>query len=136
MARLRAGADFILQPFMPRITSEGEVTLVLVEGEVTHGVRKLPKAGDFRVQDDFGGTVHPHDPTPEEVEVAMAAVAASGAKPGSETPLYARVDLVRDGNGLPRVMELELIEPELWIRMNPSVAHHLARGVRRRLHAG
>jgi glutathione synthase/RimK-type ligase-like ATP-grasp enzyme len=133
LAGLRAGADFILQPFMPRITEEGEVTLVLVEGRVTHGVRKLPKAGDFRVQDDFGGTVHPHDPTSDEVEVAMAAVAASGVQPGTDTPLYARADLVRDGSGRPRIMELELIEPELWIRMNPSVADHLARGLRRRL---
>jgi glutathione synthase/RimK-type ligase-like ATP-grasp enzyme len=133
LGALRTQEDFILQPFLPSVMTEGEVTLVLVDGSVTHGVRKVPKAGDFRVQDDFGGTVHPHDPSPDEVQVAVAAVAASGMWPGAEAPLYARVDLVRDSTGSPRVMELELIEPELWIRLNPGVADQLAQGIRRRL---
>jgi glutathione synthase/RimK-type ligase-like ATP-grasp enzyme len=129
----RHGRDFILQPFLRDVMRGGEVALIVVEGVVTHAVRKVPAPGDFRVQDDHGGTVHPHDPAPDEVQVALAAVAACGHSCASREPLYARVDLVRDEAGVPRVMELELIEPELWIRMNPAVADRLARGLRRRL---
>jgi glutathione synthase/RimK-type ligase-like ATP-grasp enzyme len=135
LAQHRVERDFILQPFLQDVMTGGEVAVVVVDGAVTHAVRKVPAPGDFRVQDDHGGTVHPHDPAPDEVAVALAAVAASGQidATAGQDPLYARVDLVRDGAGVPRVMELELIEPELWIRVNPSVADRLAEGLRRRL---
>lgn len=134
LARHRKERDFILQPFLRDVMIGGEVAVIVVEGEVTHAVRKVPAPGDFRVQDDHGGTVHPHDPSDDEVDVARAAVAASAACAGnSAKPLYARVDLVRDAHGVPCVMELELVEPELWVRMHPGVADRLAAGLRRRL---
>ena len=122
----RAREAFLLQPFLPRVLDDGEVTLMVLDGSVTHAVRKRAKPGDFRVQDDHGGTVHPHEPTPDEIEVAVRAIAS--ARP---TPVYGRVDLVRAEDGSLCIMELELIEPELWLRVYPPAADAFARGIGR-----
>lgn len=119
---------FLLQPFLPAVLDQGEVTLVVFEGRVTHAVRKRAKPGDFRVQDDHGGTVHAHDPLPDERALAEAAFASLRV-----APAYGRVDLVRDPAGTPRIMELELIEPELWLRLHPPAAHAFASAIAARL---
>lgn len=124
----RSTEAFLVQPFQRSVLEGGEVTLVVVEGRVTHGVRKRPRPGDFRVQDDHGGTVHPHTPAPHEVEVAKAALAAC-----PEAPLYGRVDLVEANEGGLAVMEVEVIEPELWLRFHPPAAVAFAEGLARRL---
>jgi len=124
----RAGEAFLLQPFQESVLHSGEVTLVVVDGEVTHGVRKRARPGDFRVQDDHGGTVHPHTPSSREVEVALGAMAACPSP-----PVYGRVDLVEDNQGELAVMELEVIEPELWLRAHPPAATALARAIDRNL---
>jgi glutathione synthase/RimK-type ligase-like ATP-grasp enzyme len=112
--------DMLVQPFMPTIVESGEVSVVVIDGEATHAVRKRAAEGEFRVQDDHGGTVHPHTATPAETELAERAIAAV---PGDVA--YARVDLV-DGPDGPVVMELELIEPELFFRQCPAAAGRLA----------
>lgn len=114
---LLAQEAFLLQPLVESVLTEGEDSLLVFGGRVTHAVRKIAKPGDFRVQDDHGGTVHPHRPTPEQIAFAERAVAAC-----SPAPLYARVDLVRDNAGELALMELELVEPELWLRMHPPAA--------------
>jgi glutathione synthase/RimK-type ligase-like ATP-grasp enzyme len=119
---LLVGEDMILQPFINSIPTLGELSLIVMNGEVTHAVRKIAKPGDFRVQDDFGGSVHPHEATKEEQEFAIRAVRAC-----PEMPLYARVDMVIDNNGNLAISELELIEPELWMRLHPLSAGVLAR---------
>jgi len=111
----------MLQPFQRDIVEKGEVSLMVMGGEFTHAVLKVAKAGDFRVQDDFGGTVNVYDPSPEEMAFAESAVAAC-----SPQPTYARVDIIKDNNGELAVIELELIEPELWFRLNPNAAKVLA----------
>lgn len=126
MTSVGAQVDLILQPFVPSIVTRGEVSLMIMDGELTHAVRKVAAPGDFRVQDDHGGTVHAHGPTGAETEVALGALAALP----HGVPLYARVDLVTDEGGEPRVMEVELIEPELWLRFEPRAAQPLARGLR------
>ncbi|MEE2901199.1 MAG: hypothetical protein VYC39_02670 [Myxococcota bacterium] len=123
--------DMMLQPFLSSVPKHGEVSIVVINGSTTHAVLKKAKAGDYRVQDDFGGTVHAHIATPEEVDVAQKAVAVCEPK-----PLYARVDLVRDNLGSIVVSELELIEPELWFRNNPEAAERLADGVYNYLTSG
>ena len=123
--------DMMLQPFLSSVPKHGEVSIVVINGSTTHAVLKKAKAGDYRVQDDFGGTVHTHIATPEEEDVAQKAVAACEPK-----PLYARVDLVRDNLGTIVVSELELIEPELWFRNNPEAAERLAEGVYDYLNSG
>ena len=113
--------SFMLQPFLPDIMKTGEDTLMVIGGEVTHAVRKVAKEGDFRVQDDHGGTVHEYTPTAEQTELAVRAIEAC-----NPTPVYGRVDMVRDRNGKWVVMELELIEPELWMRTHPPAAEAFA----------
>jgi glutathione synthase/RimK-type ligase-like ATP-grasp enzyme len=131
LAPYRAREPFLLQPFLPRVLDEGEVTLMVMGGEVTHAVRKRAKPGDFRVQDDHGGTVHPHTPTRDEVAVALRAMAT--VRPA---PVYGRVDLVRADDGTPCIMELELIEPELWLRLHPPAARTFAHAIARALGHG
>ena len=121
--------DFMLQPFQQQITEFGELSLMVMGGKVTHAVRKVAKAGDFRVQDDHGGRVLPHTPASDEIELAEKAIAAC-----NPLPLYARVDMVKDNQGQWAIMELELIEPELFFRFDNSAAHALASAIKLHLH--
>jgi glutathione synthase/RimK-type ligase-like ATP-grasp enzyme len=128
LAGARERESFLLQPFLPSVLDQGEVTLVAFDGTVTHAIRKRAKPGDFRVQDDHGGTVHPHTATRAERAVAEAAFAAL-----TPAPAYGRIDLVRGEDGTPRIMELELIEPELWLRFHPPAAHAFAQALLARI---
>jgi len=111
----------ILQPFQHNIVSKGEISFVIINGEFTHAVLKNAKKGDFRVQDDFGGTVQQYTPTEKEISFAEKTVKAC-----KELPIYARVDAFLDNNNKLALAELELIEPELWFRNNPESADKLA----------
>ena len=95
-------------------------------GEYSHAVRKVPASGDFRVQDHHGGTVVDHEPTSAELAVARDALMVATNETGL-LPLYARVDLV-DLAG-PVVMELELVEPELFLRRAPGSADRFAAAI-------
>ena len=119
--RCLAEEAMLVQPFQPDVLVAGELSLVVIGGRCTHAIRKRARPGDFRVQDDHGGTVHPHVPDREEIEFAQSAVARCPA-----APAYARVDAVRDPGGRLRVMELELIEPELFFRFHEPAALALA----------
>nr|WP_299033722.1 hypothetical protein [uncultured Tenacibaculum sp.] len=115
----------IIQPFQYNIVEKGEISLMVMNGKFTHAVLKIAKSGDFRVQDDFGGSVHTYAPTKEEITFAENAVKAC-----IETPIYARVDVFTDNNGKLAIAELELIEPELWFRNHPAAADELAKGIK------
>lgn len=121
---LRRNAALMLQPFQEDIARTGEDTLMVLNGRYTHAVRKKVKQGDFRVQDDHGGTVQHLEPTQEHIDLAERAMAAC-----SPAPVYGRVDMVRDNDGKLAVMELELIEPELWLRFHPPAAEVMAEGI-------
>ncbi len=114
----------MLQPFQYQIVEQGEVSMMVFNGTFTHAILKKAKAGDFRVQDDFGGSVHDYTPTQEEIVFSEQAVKAC-----PELPLYARVDIFTDNSGKLAVSELELIEPELWFRNCKDAAHELAKGI-------
>jgi glutathione synthase/RimK-type ligase-like ATP-grasp enzyme len=118
---LIAEEDLMLQPFLSNITTKGEIALMLIGGEVTHAVLKTAKKGDFRVQDDFGGTVATYTPSTEAIELAQRVVKACPS-----LPLYARVDLVWDNDNQLAVSELEIFEPEMWFRFYPTAAKRLA----------
>ena len=109
--RLVADGDVVVQPFAPQIEA-GETSLLFFGGELSHAVRKVPAAGDYRVQAHHGGTEHPHEPTPAELETARRAMACA-----PDRLTYARVDLV-DVEGVPTLMELEVIEPDLFLRLD------------------
>ena len=115
----------MLQPFLPDVLEGGEPSLLYLGGEFSHAVSKVPQAGDFRVQPEFGGIIAPYRPWPDERAAAEAALAAA------ETPLlYARVDLVRDLRGRPVLMELEAIEPDLFLGYDPAAQPRFADVVR------
>lgn len=122
---LIAGEPMMLQPFQNSILERGEVSLMMINGEHTHSVLKTTKPGDFRVQDDFGGSVHDYEPTPEEVDLAKRIIEAC-----ETIPLYARLDMINDDSGNPAIIEVELIEPEMWFRKNPEAAEKLADAVK------
>ena len=90
-------------------------------GKFTHAVIKKAKAGDFRVQDNFGGTVHDYSPSTSEIEFAELVVERS-----IPNIAYARVDVMWDNNDRLSVGELELFEPALWFSKNPTAAELLA----------
>jgi glutathione synthase/RimK-type ligase-like ATP-grasp enzyme len=122
--------DALVQPFVPGVTETGEVSLVYFDGRYSHAIRKRPAKGDFRVQDQHGGTLHPHEPTLPELAVGSAALAAA------PTPAaYARVDLV-EWEGDPVLMELEMIEPELFLRRSPEGLRRFALGLKSALEGG
>ena len=99
---LLAKQDMLVQPFLPHVIESGEKSLIWIDGEVTHGVLKRAKSGDFRVQDDHGGTVAPLSLTQTDKELAqdiMTKCLQHCASQGWEAPLYARVDLMRNKEG-------------------------------------
>lgn len=116
--------DAMVQPFLPSLEDEGELSLIFIAGELTHAVRKRPAAGDFRVQSIWGGTVAPAEPEATQVELAQQALGQL-----DEVPLYARVDLVTDLDDEPCLIELELIEPNLYLSTHPGAADRLADAV-------
>jgi glutathione synthase/RimK-type ligase-like ATP-grasp enzyme len=113
--------DFMVQEFQKNILNSGEIAVVLFGGEYSHSVLKKAKKGDFRVQDDFGGSVERINPSLEIIELAEKTV-----KSLKTTPLYARVDIIFDNDNNPVISELELIEPELWFRFKKESAYKLA----------
>lgn len=118
---LIAKEAMLLQPFQHQIKTKGEVSHMVYNGQYSHTVLKIAKPGDFRVQDDFGGTVHHYNASAEEI-----AWAEHVAKTVTPTPIYARVDALWDNEDQIALAELELLEPELWFRRNEHAADMLA----------
>lgn len=116
----------LLQEFIPEIAEHGETSLVYCDGAFSHAVAKHAKAGDFRVQKDFGGSVELATPSQELLQFAERVMATV------QPCLYARVDVVATGRG-PVLMELELIEPELYFLVEPAAAARFALAIRERL---
>jgi len=129
-AGLLAERSVLLQPFLDRVRTEGECSMILVDGEVAHGVRKVPVPGDYRVQDDFGAHDEPWRPGPDDLKLGRRAVDATGFD-----LLYARVDLIADDQGRLRLTELELVEPSLFLRHGPNTAELLVRALLARIGA-
>jgi hypothetical protein len=104
------GREMLIQPMMEAIAQEGEYSLFYFNAQFSYAILKRPADGDFRVQEQFGGGEEKAAPPFEARMLAEAALAML-----YETPLYARVDMVRDAAGQFRIMELELIEPSLFL---------------------
>ncbi len=121
---LLAKEDMLLQPFLNSILTKGEVAHMVIGKEYSHSVLKRAKKGEFRVQDDFGGTTQLYQASPEEIQFAEAAVVACKYE-----PCYARVDVVWDNEDQLAVSEMEMIEPELWFRYCPEAATKLAQEI-------
>ncbi len=117
-----AQSDAMVQPFLPEIVEEGEWSFIFLDGEFSHAVLKAPACGDFRVQAEHGGRALRRDPPDGLLDQACRA-----AKAGGGGLLYARVDGVRRGMDF-LLIELELIEPYLFLDLAPGAVERLARG--------
>jgi glutathione synthase/RimK-type ligase-like ATP-grasp enzyme len=130
LSAMSADGTVLVQPLVDEIERDGEWSLIFFDGAFSHAVIKRPRSGDFRVQKEHGGTVEAVMPSASIIDDAARAIAAAHAPDGA--PLYARVDgCVVDGRLM--LMELELLEPELFLRMDPSAADRLASALLARL---
>lgn len=111
-----AGQRMLVQPVMAAVRDPGEWSLLYFGGEFSHALIKKPQSGDFRVQEKFGGQEAAMVPPVAAKALASAAIAAAANCTGTGTPLYARADMVTDDAGVYRLMELELVEPSLFLR--------------------
>lgn len=114
--------DWMCQPFLPQIF-EGEISLIYFNKVFSHALLKVPKKGDFRVQEEFGGDIIPLKPTPELLALGEKVMSSV-----SDDLLYARVDLVPYENHY-ALMELELIEPALYFRTNADAAKNFSKAL-------
>ncbi|MCU1382759.1 MAG: hypothetical protein JWL71_1456 [Acidobacteria bacterium] len=120
-----ARGDVVVQPLVPGIRTSGEISLMFFSGVFSHGVGKRPKAGEFRVQERLGGIIVRTDPPASLIDAASELLAAEA--PGY---LYARVDVVADA-GTFVLMEVELVEPSLYLGQDPLAAGAFARAIER-----
>lgn len=116
--------EYMAQPFMESILEEGEYSLFYFSGQYSHCVRKLPKSNDFRAQEEYGGHISAHVPSKELREQAQHVLDSL-----DQYVLYARIDLVRDKKGDYALMELELIEPSLYLRMDSQAPVRFAHAI-------
>ncbi len=125
--RVVAQGDVLVQPFLDEVPTDGELSLIFFDGVFSHAAIKRTRHGDFRVQTEHGGTVAPVDVLPAIVARAKASLDVL-----DEVPLYARVDGVGDERSF-RLMELELIEPNVFLAAAQGSADRFARAIVRRL---
>lgn len=121
LLQLVTNEDAVVQPYLSSITTAGEISVVAIGGQVHMAVAKTAKPGEWRVQGDFGGRCELTAVTGEIRNVAMRALSSVSPIPG-----YARVDVVRGENGMLLVLELELVEPELFFRLDATLAERFA----------
>lgn len=112
---------FLLQPYLDSVETFGEVSAVWIDGEVTHGVRKVPVAGDYRVQDDYGAHDEPYIFGPSDRAMIDRLFA-----PYVDRLLYGRADFLRDAEGQLLLTEFEVVEPSLFLRHGLEAADRLA----------
>ena len=122
LQRVFSGRRFFVQPFIENIQSDGEYSLFFFNGQYSHAIVKRPKAGDFRVQEEHGAEIEAT--TPSDALLATAEKVFAHIKP---LPLYGRGDWVRGREGRFLLMELELIEPSLYLRTDSGAALRFAR---------
>ncbi|MET1110088.1 MAG: hypothetical protein ABWX67_01030 [Allosphingosinicella sp.] len=114
----------MVQPYLPEIERSGEASMIFFGGRFSHALSKLPRPGDFRVQPEFDGVISAYSPDADEHEAAARILAAV-----EEPLLYARIDLVRGLDGKPQLIELELIEPDLFLGYDAGAGGRFADAV-------
>jgi len=125
-----ATRNFMVQPFMDNIISEGEYSLFYFNGQYSHAILKTPKSNDFRVQEEHGGQLKAIEPEANLVEHAQKTMAVLAKI--HQVPLYARVDFVRHQQGF-ALMEAELIEPSLYFNMDSESPKRFAQAFAERM---
>ncbi|HEX7111674.1 MAG TPA: hypothetical protein VF216_04470, partial [Mizugakiibacter sp.] len=128
---LDAGRSVLLQPYLDRVDTHGETALLFFDGSFSHAIRKAPllqrDAAALRAGFD-GERIAPRTPSAAEFAAAARILAALPFGP----LLYARVDLLHDADGQPRLLELELTEPSLFFAQAPGSVERCAAAILRR----
>ncbi len=121
LEKIFANREFMVQPFLQNIITEGEYSLFYFNGKHSHSVLKKPKVNDFRVQEEHGGMIKSILPTQQQMTMAQNIINKL-----SSIPLYARIDLVRNNENEFALIELELIEPSLYFNRDKDSAERFA----------
>ena len=124
-----AGHRMMIQPYLPNIAEEGEYSLFYFGGVLSHAIIKRPAKGDFRVQEQYGGREEAAAAPDQALALAKRAFSTAAAITQTGTLAYARVDVLRDSDGIFRLMELELIEPSLFLRFAPDQGADFAKAL-------
>lgn len=125
---LVAAGDVMVQPLLERLATDGEVSVIVVDGRVSHAIHKQPRPGELRVQVEHGAVYEPIDLDEQRRRLAEWVVETTGVD-----PLFARVDLVPADDGTWQVMEVELVEPALYLDWVAGSAERLAAALLARL---
>ena len=132
--RLVAAGDALVQPFLPSVEDHGERALVCIDGALTHAVRKSPRfAGQAQRISAAAVDIAADEARLAEAALAWVASQVHLASPAPAPLLYARVDLARDAQGQPCLMELELVEPSLFLDRSPAALARLAAAIKQRI---
>jgi len=126
LEQLLPSFHFMLQPYLRSVETAGELSAILVGGQLTHGVRKVPVAGDYRVQDDYGASDERYEFNEEGSRLSHEIVRMASERVGEPELLYARVDFLHGEDGALLLNELELVEPSMFFRHAPEAAVALA----------
>ena len=121
LCEIFAGRPYVVQPFIDNIQTEGEFSLFYFNKQFSHAIQKIPKHDDFRVQEEHGAEVIAVDPEPALLETADQVLQLV-----DPIPVYARADFVRGPDGRFLLMELELIEPSMYLRMDTEAPRRFA----------
>lgn len=119
LRRLLAERDVLVQPYLSSVDGYGERSMIIIDGELTHAIRKSPR---FSAQHESVSAALA--PAADERELALSIW--TGLPPGT---LYGRVDLARDERGRPLVMELEVVEPSLFLAEHPAALERFAASI-------
>jgi hypothetical protein len=132
---VRADGDALVQPYLPSVEGYGERALVWIDGALTHAVRKTARFDGDPQRVSHAVTVAPDEAAlAERILAHLPQPGEAGSGPAAAAPLlYARVDLARDADGRPCLMELELIEPSLFLTRSPAAMARMAAAIRLRL---
>ncbi len=122
LERIFVERPFVVQPFIENVQAEGEYSLFFFSNEFSHAILKTPQDEDFRVQEEHGARIISVQP-----ESALLETAAELLRLVEPMPVYARCDFLRGPDGRFLLMELEVIEPSLYLRMDNQAPMRFAR---------
>lgn len=117
----------VVQALVPEIASRGETSFIFIDGDFSHAVVKRPKSGEILCQAEHGGLTQAASPPGSAVDTARAVLEMT-----PQSPLYARIDAILL-DGRMQLMELEVIEPELFFTYCPEAADRFAAALLKRL---
>ncbi|GAA4643071.1 ATP-grasp domain protein [Pontixanthobacter gangjinensis] len=132
-AEWQMGQKAMIQPFLPAIQAEGELSFVFIDGAFSHAIQKTPSKGEYRIQSLYGGQETSVNPSDQDIASALSVLRTMPRTTPGDTPLYARIDMLRADDGGLLVMEAEAIEPFLYPVQGPELGERIAEAIVARL---